>query len=111
RPTGGRPARRPDAHAFVSRPPFRAAERRSLPANALRTRARADPRHIIYREDGMGHLRWAAPALAGLLLGAAGCGDDDNGGGTPGPTRTPTVAAATVTPGGPTVTPTATALP
>ncbi len=59
----------------------------------------------------MGHLRWAAPALAGLLLGAAGCGDDDNGGGTPGPTRTPTVAAATVTPGGPTVTPTATALP
>lgn len=66
----------------------------------------------------MRQVRWAMPVLAALLIGAAGCGDDnDNNGGTPKPTatrtstRTPTVAVPTVTPGGPTLTPTATAIP
>jgi hypothetical protein len=66
----------------------------------------------------MRQVRWAVPVLAALLVSAAGCGDDnDNGGGTPKPTatrtstRTPTVAAPTVTPGGPTLTPTATSVP
>lgn len=66
----------------------------------------------------MRQMRWAVPVLAGLLVTAAGCGDDNNnGGGTPKPTatrtstRTPTVAAPTVTPGGPTLTPTATKVP
>lgn len=66
----------------------------------------------------MRQMRWVMPVLAALLIGAAGCGDDnDNGGGTPRPTatktatRTPTVAVPTVTPGGPTLTPTATQIP
>src|SRR5512147_1467042 len=66
---------------------------------------------------GMRQVRWAAPVLAALLVSAAGCGDDNNNGGTPKPTatrtstRTPTVAGPTVTPGGPTLTPTATGAP
>lgn len=66
----------------------------------------------------MRQVRWAVPVLAALLVSAAGCGDNNNnGGGTPKPTatrtstRTPTVAAPTVTPGGPTLTPTATRVP
>lgn len=68
----------------------------------------------------MRHLRFAAPALAVLLLGMAGCGDDDdddNNSGTPRPTatrtatRTATTVVPTVTPGGPTLTPTVTATP
>jgi len=53
--------------------------------------------------------------LAALLVSAAGCGsDDNNNSGTPKPTatrtstRTPTEVVPTVTPGGPTLTPTAT---
>ena len=63
----------------------------------------------------MGRMRWGAPLLAALLVTAAGCGDDDDdNNGTPRPTatrtatRTATVAVPTVTPGGPTLTPTAT---
>ena len=66
----------------------------------------------------MRQVKWAMPVLAALLISAAGCGDDDNnGGGTPKPTatktatKTPTVAVPTVTPGGPTLTPTATSIP
>lgn len=60
----------------------------------------------------------ATPALAALMMVAAGCGDDDNkNNGTPKPTatraatRTPTLPVPTVTPGGPTLTPTATSIP
>jgi hypothetical protein len=67
----------------------------------------------------MRQVRWAVAVLAALLISAAGCGDDhhSNGGGTPRPTatrtatRTSTVAVPTVTPGGPTLTPTATSVP
>lgn len=63
----------------------------------------------------MATTRWTTAALAVLLVTAAGCGDDDdNNNGTPRPTatrtatRTATVPVPTVTPGGPTLTPTAT---